>query len=103
MSRHAALLGRVAGSAGTVAAVVAGVVAVPSAAYARVPVSDYQMPFVCNEVWTGSSRSTHSPSPLSIDWNRDNDLGRKVVAPAPGVVTRVTNLGDRSYGLYVIV
>src|SRR5690242_20706652 len=61
------------------------------------------MPFTCGQAWTGDSRSTHSPSPLSIDWNRTNDLGQKVVAPAPGVVSRVENLGSRSYGLYVIV
>ena len=84
-------------------AAVAGAVAVPSAAYARVPVTDYTMPFTCGQVWTGDSRPTHSPSSLAIDWNRDNDLGKKVIAPAPGVVTRVENLGSRSYGLYVIL
>jgi hypothetical protein len=95
LARRGRLLGAVAG------AVVAATVAAP--AQARVPVADYQMPFVCNQVWTGDSRPTHSPSALAIDWNRDNDLGRRVVAPAPGVVSRVENLGSRSYGLYVIL
>ncbi len=87
----------------TAAAAVAAAVAVPAAAHAAAPLTDYTMPFTCGQVWTGSSRSTHSPSPLSIDWNRDGDLGKKVLAPAPGVVTRVQNLGTRSYGLYAIV
>jgi hypothetical protein len=64
----------------------------------------YQMPFACGERWEGSSRPTHSPSPLAVDWNRDShDLGHKVVATAPGIVTSVVNLGDTSYGLYVVI
>jgi murein DD-endopeptidase MepM/ murein hydrolase activator NlpD len=96
VSRRARLLA-------VLAPVVAGAVAVPSAAYARVPVTDYTMPFTCGQAWTGDSRPTHSPSALSIDWNRDGDLGKRVIAPAPGVITRVENLGSRSYGLYVIL
>ena len=87
----------------TVATAVAGAVALPAAAYARVPITDYTMPFTCGQAWTGDSRPSHSPSPLSIDWNHVNDLGAKVVAPAPGVITRVQDLGSRSYGLYVIL
>jgi len=86
-----------------VALFLAALLAVPSTAYAAVPVADYQMPFPCRQVWTGDSRSSHSPSTLAIDWNRENDLGAKVVAPAPGVVSRVENLGSRSYGLYVVL
>ncbi len=96
MSRLAALTGL----AGTV---LAGLVALPAPSYARVPVTDYTMPFTCGQAWTGDSRPTHSPSALSIDWNRDKDLGKKVLAAAPGVVSRVQNLGSRSYGLYVIL
>ena len=65
---------------------------------------DFQMPFACGERWEASTRSTHSPSALSVDWNRDShDLGHPVVADAPGVVTSVVNLGDQSYGRYVVV
>ena len=64
---------------------------------------DYEMPFVCGDTWTGSSRSSHSPSPYSIDFNRPDDLGALMVAAAPGVVTRVQDLGNRSYGRYIIV
>jgi hypothetical protein len=85
-----------------VAGLVGAVVAVPTAAQAA-PLAGYQMPFTCGQVWNGSSRPTHSPSALSIDWNRDGDLGSRVLAPWPGVVTRVENLGSRSYGLYVIL
>lgn len=84
---------------GTVAVLVSAVG--PAAAVER---PEYQMPFACGERWEGSTRSTHSPSSLSVDWNRDAyDSGQPVVASAPGVVTDVVNLGDRSYGLYVIV
>jgi hypothetical protein len=64
---------------------------------------DQEMPFPCSDRWTGSSRYNHSPSSLSIDWNRTNDVYDHVVASAAGVVTRVVNLGNRSYGKYIIV
>ncbi|MEP6667036.1 MAG: peptidoglycan DD-metalloendopeptidase family protein [Nocardioidaceae bacterium] len=64
----------------------------------------FQMPFACGERWEGSTRASHSPSPLSVDWNRDgNDVGHIVVATAPGTVTSVVDLGDSSYGLYVVI
>ena len=64
---------------------------------------DFEMPFACGDSWTGTSRSSHSPSSLSIDWNRTNDLGAIMVAAAPGVVTTVADLGSRSYGRYIVV
>lgn len=64
---------------------------------------DFEMPFPCGDTWTGSSRPTHSPSPLSIDWSRYNDYGAPVVSAAPGVVTAVVNLGTVSYGRYIVV
>ena len=64
----------------------------------------FQMPFPCQQRWEGSTRATHSPSYLSVDWNRDaHDLGKPVIASAAGQVTSVVDLGDRSYGLYVVV
>ena len=76
----------------------------PAAAYAA-PADgpDFEMPFLCGDTWTGTSRSSHSPSPLSIDWNKTNDLGSLMVAAAPGVVTSVVDLGSRSYGRYIVV
>lgn len=65
---------------------------------------EFQMPFACGERWEASSRPTHSPSALSVDWNRDaHDLGHIVVATAPGIVTSVVNLGNTSYGRYVVI
>ena len=67
------------------------------------PAADQEMPFPCGQEWYGSTRSGHSPSWYSIDWNRPEDLGKPVVASGAGVVSRVENLGSRSYGLYVIL
>ncbi len=75
--------------------------AVPAAAAAA---PDFQMPFACGQTWLGSTRPYHSPSPYAIDWTRNSDdLGHPVIASVPGTVTSVINLGDRSYGLYVVV
>ena len=81
-------------------AVAAGVVAAPSAAVAA---PDQELPFVCGEEWTGTTRSTHRPSTSSVDFNRTPDLGRIVVASASGVVSRVEDEGSRSYGRWVVV
>jgi len=76
----------------------------PGAAYAAsTDGPDFEMPFLCGDTWTGTSRPSHSPSPLSIDWNKTDDLGSLMVAAAPGVVTSVVDLGSRSYGRYIIV
>ena len=64
---------------------------------------DYELPFPCGQAWTGTSRAGHSPSRLSIDFNRDGDLGDLMVAAAPGVVSAVADTGDASYGRYVVV
>ena len=78
--------------------------AVPGAAYARsADGPDFEMPFGCGDTWNGSSRSGHSPSYYSIDWNKTDDLGAIMTASAPGVVTTVADLGSRSYGRFVIV
>ena len=65
------------------------------------PLADYQMPFSCNQEWYGSTRSYHSPSSKSVDFNRDGDLGKVVLAAASGVVSTATDLGNTSYGKYV--
>jgi Peptidase family M23 len=64
--------------------------------------ADFEMPFVCGQGWTGTTRSGHSPSSYTIDWNTVNDLGRPALASAAGVVTRAVTLTG-SYGRYVIV
>ena len=63
----------------------------------------YEMPFPCGQQWTGTTRSSHRPSQMSIDFNRPGDLGDLLVSAAPGVVTRVADTGSTSYGRYVVV
>jgi len=64
--------------------------------------ADFELPFVCGQRWTGDSRSGHSPSFYTIDFNTSNDLGKPALASAPGVVSRAVSLRD-SYGRYVVV
>lgn len=69
------------------------------------PVTPYEMPFPCGEVWTGSTRSGHSPSVRSVDFNYSGgDEGKAVLAAATGtVVTAVTGKNKPSYGQYVVL
>jgi hypothetical protein len=68
------------------------------------PITAYEMPFPCGEVWSGSTRSSHSPSVRSVDFNRPADLGAPVLAAAAGIVTTaVTGRNKPSYGQHVIV
>jgi hypothetical protein len=88
--------------AAVVAATVAATVlsATPAAA---APAPDYEAPFTCGAQWVGTTRSGHSPSYYSVDFNRPDDIGDLVVSTAPGLVTRVADTGSSSYGKYVIV
>ena len=68
------------------------------------PLTPFEMPFPCGEVWTGTTRASHSPSVRSVDFNRADDLGDPVVAAAAGVVTTaVTGRKRKSYGQFVVV
>lgn len=67
------------------------------------PGADYEMPFPCGQEWTGTTRSNHSPSTRSIDWNRADDVDDPVVASAPGTVTTADATGTKGYGHYVVV
>ena len=86
-----------------VVGVVVAALALVAAPAQAMPAADHEMPFPCGQEWYGSTRSGHSPSWYSIDWNRTDDLGSPMVASASGVVTRVEDLGSSSYGLYAIV
>ncbi|MBE7323098.1 VCBS repeat domain-containing M23 family metallopeptidase [Nocardioides sp. Y6] len=68
-----------------------------------VPVTTHQLPFVCDQEWVGSTRSHHSPSAHSIDFNAPDDLGKPVLASAPGRVVTAVNNGTSGYGRYVVV
>lgn len=80
----------------------AGALVVASPASAS-PTDDYEMPFPCGASWTGTTRSSHRPSALSIDFNRAADSGDLLVAAAAGRVSRVADTGRTSYGRYVII
>lgn len=62
----------------------------------------FKVPFRCGEVWSGQTRTNHSPA-NAIDFNRTDDVGDPVVASAPGTVSLVRDLGDTSYGRYVVI
>ncbi|WP_139488067.1 peptidoglycan DD-metalloendopeptidase family protein [Brevibacillus dissolubilis] len=71
----------------------------PSDAWAA---PNFSLPFPCNQTWEGQTRTDHNPQ-LSVDFNRTDDLGDPVVASAGGTVTTVRDLGDTSYGKYVVI
>src|SRR5690349_949692 len=60
----------------------------------------FQLPFPCNQVWAGQTRTDHSPQ-LSVDFNRTDDVNDPVVSSAAGTVKRVENLGSTSYGRWI--
>lgn len=62
----------------------------------------FQLPFPCDQVWAGQTRTDHSPV-NSVDFNRTNDVDDPVVAAAAGKVARVENLGNTSYGRWIEV
>jgi Peptidase family M23/Bacterial SH3 domain len=62
----------------------------------------FQLPFPCGQVWSGQTRTDHSPA-NAIDFNRTDDLGDTVVASAGGTVSVVRDLGSTSYGKYVVI
>ncbi|SCL41667.1 Peptidase family M23 [Micromonospora pallida] len=76
----------------------AATVLVPASPASAAP--SFRTPFPCNQTWSGSTRTTHSPA-YAIDFNRTDDHGDPVKASAPGTVDVVANLGDTSYGRYV--
>ena len=60
----------------------------------------FQLPFPCNQVWSGQTRTNHNPI-NSVDFNRAGDEGDTVVAAASGTVSRVANAGNVSYGRWI--
>lgn len=61
---------------------------------------NFQLPFPCDQVWAGQTRTNHSPT-NAVDFNRTDDLGDPVVAAAAGTVSRVENFGTTSYGRWI--
>ncbi|MFC7329485.1 M23 family metallopeptidase [Marinactinospora rubrisoli] len=61
-------------------------------------------PFDCNQVWNANTRTNHNPQ-NSVDFQRlsGDALNKNVRASAPGTVTTVRNLGNESYGRYIVI
>lgn len=70
----------------------------PATIYAAAP--RFQLPFPCDQIWAGQTRTGHSPR-NAVDFNRANDEGDPVVAAAAGTVSRVENTGSTSYGRWI--
>lgn len=83
------------------------VLAVPVAATAQagpaiMAAPNHKLPFPCGQVWSGQTRTNHSPA-NAVDFNRTNDDGDPVVASAPGTISVVRDLGSTSYGRYIVI
>lgn len=63
----------------------------------------HRLPFPCGQVWMGSTRARHSPNARAVDFNRTNDMGKPVVATAPGVVTTAQASTRGGYGRWVTI
>lgn len=62
----------------------------------------FQMPFPCNQTWTGSTWSGHNPL-YAVDLNRPDDYGDTVVASASGTVTTSAYSTSSGYGNYIVI
>lgn len=77
-------------------------------AQASGPRPNFQVPFACGQTWAGETRTSHSPL-YAIDFNHydaagtPDDLGRRVMASAGGVVDKVVDGGSTSYGNYIVI
>ncbi|GAA2444528.1 hypothetical protein GCM10010191_71520 [Actinomadura vinacea] len=74
------------------------VAVLPAAPAAAAPA--FQLPFPCKQVWSGQTRTGHSPA-NAVDFNRSGDDGDAVTASAAGTVALVENRGSTSYGLWI--
>ncbi|HCT80273.1 MAG TPA: peptidase M23 [Micromonosporaceae bacterium] len=87
---------------GTTAAALTAAAAILIPASPALAAPTFKLPFPCGQVWSGQTRTNHSPA-NAIDFNRTDDTGDPVVASAPGTVSLVRDLGGSSYGRYVVI
>ncbi|WP_116042536.1 M23 family metallopeptidase [Amycolatopsis palatopharyngis] len=59
-------------------------------------------PFDCGQVWNANTRTNHNPQ-NSVDFQRGDALNKNVRSSAAGTVEIVRNLGNTSYGKYIVV
>ncbi len=85
-----------------IAALTFTVPAVSAAADVEIAALNLRTPFDCGQVWNANTRSNHNPQ-LSVDFQRSDANGKNVLSSAPGKVTTVRDLGNTSYGKYIVV
>ncbi|MGB3441371.1 MAG: M23 family metallopeptidase [Actinophytocola sp.] len=76
--------------------------AAPAGADVDVQAVNLRTPFDCGQVWNANTRTNHNPQ-LSVDFQRSGALGKNVRSSAGGVVETRADLGNDSYGKYLIV
>jgi hypothetical protein len=74
----------------------------PASADVGVLAVNLRTPFDCGQVWNANTRSNHSPA-LAVDFQRSGALNKNVRSSAAGTVETVANLGNTSYGKYIVV
>lgn len=88
---------------GLVAALAAVVTLVaPASADVGVQAVNLRTPFDCGQVWNANTRSNHSPQ-LAVDFQRSDANNKNVRSSAAGTVETVRDLGNTSYGKYIVV
>jgi len=75
---------------------------VPAAASADTEAINFRTPFDCGQVWNANTRTNHNPL-ASVDFQRGDAQGKNVRASASGTVSTVRDLGNTSYGKYIVV
>jgi hypothetical protein len=78
------------------------VVAAPASADVGVQAVNLRTPFDCGQVWNANTRTNHNPQ-LSVDFQRSGALNKNVRSSAAGTVETVKNLGNTSYGKYIVI
>jgi murein DD-endopeptidase MepM/ murein hydrolase activator NlpD len=84
------------------AATAALTLAAPASADVGVQAVNLRTPFDCGQVWNANTRTNHNPQ-LAVDFQRSNALGQNVRSSAAGVVETRRDLGNTSYGKYLII
>lgn len=76
--------------------------AAPASADVGVLAVNLRTPFDCGQVWNANTRTNHNPQ-LSVDFQRSDANNKNVRSSAAGTVETVRDLGNTSYGKYIIV
>jgi murein DD-endopeptidase MepM/ murein hydrolase activator NlpD len=77
-------------------------VAAPASADVGALAVNLRTPFDCGQVWNANTRTNHNPQ-LSVDFQRGDANNKNVRSSAAGTVETVRDLGNTSYGKYIIV